>query len=417
MKRLLTIAGALALATLAVSARDIEVKTALDGKKNTAALQEKLRLKARQEAVKKFLKQLDSDIPEKMANDAASEADLFVDEDSLDVKNEHWTDLGGGTGQLEGAYIAELEVPKLISWLKENGWDSNRSYEITILEEPPSLGQMKMHRAFGNDLDGANSFIQNYTTFQRRIRDAINKKVAPVLDIKLLADNDMYDEYKTKDGTCVGAYFDVDQNEFVINRDLLNAVRDNAPQTLALIYRIDALSLETETGKIIVTVALNVKNLESGKTVSFGSQSYSLATAAKNLGGAFEDMARCAETAIDKLLNGESADERLIGLVKEICKREQPKNLKIVINANAFDAKIRKRAMYTLKKQLLEKKIAVENSIKSSNTSLTCQVVPEHKDPQDLYFEHLEPIFTEIGVELTDDMVNFDAGTVTIRAK
>ena len=46
--------------------------------------------------------------------------------------------------------------------------------------------------------------MQNYTTFQRRLRDAIVKKVGTFgFDVKLLEDNDQYEKFKTKDGSLV----------------------------------------------------------------------------------------------------------------------------------------------------------------------------------------------------------------------
>jgi len=90
--------------------------------------------------------------------------------------------------------------------------------------------------------------------------------------------------------------------------------------------------------------------------------------------------------------------------------------LKLIVNAAAFDAKIRKRALYILKKELIAQGITSSSKIKSSNTTLTAIIDnPAVKEADVLYMEHIAPILGKIGIELSDDKVNYSGNTVTIK--
>ena len=189
----------LCLAGFFVFAEDIQVKVAQSAERNTFQVKKALESKAKKAAIKKYILKLNAQTPEKLVEEACNEYSNFVDD--IEKLSENWEALDQNHGQLTGEFSVSVETDKLNSWLKEKGFSHQAGIELIVMEEPPSLGQMKMDKAFGNGIDGAKFFMQNYTTFQRRLRDAIVKKVGTFgFDVKLLADNDLYEKFKSKDG-------------------------------------------------------------------------------------------------------------------------------------------------------------------------------------------------------------------------
>ena len=400
-----------------VSAEDIQVKVAQSAAQNTFQVKKALESKAKKAAIKKYILKLNAQTPEKLIEEACNEYSNFVDD--VEKLSENWEPLDANHGQLTGEFSVSVETDKLNSWLKEKGFSHQAGIELIVMEEPPSLGQMKMDKAFGNDIDGGKFFMQNYTTFQRRLRDAIVKKVGTFgFDVKLLADNDLYEKFKTKDGTLVGVYFDVNSNNFAVDRDLLKTVKENNPDTLVLYYRIDALIFNPQSRNIRATVAFNFKDLNTNVTKSIGSQTFEFLTKSTGKDEIMDDIAYCAEAAMNSLMNAEGMAAKLNSIAMSIKNAaNMPKGpLKLIVNASAFDKKVRKKAMYMLKKELIAQKITSASNIKSSNTTITATIDnPKIKETDALYMEYVSPILEKIGVELEDDKVNYSGNTLTIK--
>ncbi len=419
MKKFLVMLCALfCIASLADDAGNVfQVKVSATAERNTFSLKKELENKGKKAAIKKYILRLNAQTPEKLIEEACNEFGNFVDE--VEKISEKWEPLDTNHGQLVGEYQVTLKLESVNQWLETKGFKQQAGIELIIMEEPPSLGQMKMDKAFGNGIDGQKFFMQNYTTFQRRLRDAIVKKVGTFgFDVKLLEDNEQYAKFKSKDGTLVGVYFDVNSNNFAVDRDLLNAVKENNPDTLVLYYRIDALIFEAATHNVRATVAFNMKDLNTGVTKSVGAQSFEFKSKSTNKDGVIDDIAYCAEAAMNSLMNAEGAAAKLNNIAMSIKNaKDMPKGpLKLIVNASAFDAKIRKRAMYTLKKELIAKKITSAAHIKTTNTTLIATIDnPNIKEGDALYMEHVSPILEAIGVELSDDKVNYSGNTVTIK--
>jgi len=394
-----------------------QVKVSTTAERNTFSVKKTLEGKAKKAAVKKYILRLNAKTPDKLIEEACDEYDNFVEE--IEKISEKWIPLDKSQGQLAGEYQVTLSLPKVNQWLETKGFKQQAGIELIVMEEPPTLGQMKMDKAFGNGVNGTRYFMQNYTTFQRRLRDAIVKKVGTFgFDVKLLEDNDQYAKFKSKDGTLVGVYFDVNNNNFAIDRDLLKTVKENNPDTLVLYYRIDALIFEPSSKTVRATVALNMKNLNTNVTKSVGAQSFAFISNGTGKDAVIDDIAYCAEAAMNSLMNAEGAAAKLNKIAMSIKNSaDMPKGpLKLIVNAAAFDAKIRKRALYTLKKQLIAQKLATSAHIKSSNTTLTATIDdPKIKEVDALYMEHVSPILEKIGVELQDDKVNYSGNTLTIK--
>ena len=404
--------------TLGLLAADseFEVKVAIEAPRYTRTVAEELANKAKTEALKKYLLRLDSNMGQDLIRKACAEIDTFVED--IEEQNVKWTDITKDVGQLAGSYIVELKLEAINQWLKVNGFQTQGKIEIVILEEPPSLGSMKLTAEAGTASGGAKAFMQNYTSFQRRVRDCLIKKMDKFgFDVKLLSDNEIYEEYKNKDNELVGVFFDPETDSFTINKDLLQAVRSNNPDTLALYYRLEAVEVEPDTKQVRATVALSIKNLDSNVTKSFGSESFAVLSRATTTSMLVDDVGYAAERAINVLLESEHAGSRLNTLAMEVLNAAKAPAgpIKVNINAEVIDAKIRKRVMFHLKKQVVAANITVAEKVKSNNTSLIFEANPEFKDPEELYFEKITPIFEELGVEIDDDKVFYGKGSITIK--
>lgn len=83
--------------------------------------------------------------------------------------------------------------------VNRNGYSRLGNKEIIILEDIPDLGRIKLDDILGTDEDGNKFFLQRYTTFQRRIRDLLLKRMEEYgFLVNLLEDKELYSRYKTK---------------------------------------------------------------------------------------------------------------------------------------------------------------------------------------------------------------------------
>ena len=403
---------------LATFAQEIQISVAIEASRNTFKLKKQIESKAQKGAVKKYILKLNSQTPEKILADACNEYSIFAK--SVKTLNTKWTNIDTNFGQLSGDFVVTIDSAKLNSYLKEKGFSHSEAITLVIMEEPPSLGQMKLTKAFGTTLDGQKFFMQNYTTFQRRIRDAIIKKVDNYgFDVKLLADNDVYEKYKDKDSNLVGVYFDVTTDNFSINRDLLKAVKANNPDALVLYYRIDALIYNKATEKISATIGFTLKNLDTNVTKVFGTpQTMELAISSTNPEKIMDDFAYCVESAINILMNDEDAGSQLNKIAMSIrnASLQVSGPVKLVVNSSTFDAKVRKRAMYMLKKELLNQSVISNGQTRSSSTTLTATITNSKiKAPDELYMEYVSPILEKLNIELSDDKVHYNGNTLIIQ--
>ena len=387
---------------------EYEVKVAIEAPRLTLALNNELQKKAKVEALKKYLLRLDSSMGQDIVRKALAEVDLFVAD--VEKKNEKWMKIAENMGQLEGSFVVELKEEKINQWLKINGFNVQGKIELTILEEPPSGGSIKLAEG--------RTFFATYTNFQRRVRDCIIKKVNEFgFDVNLLADNDLYADCKDKDGELVGVFYDFETNNFVIDKKLLNAVKSNNPDTVVLYYRLETVEYSAADKQIRVTVALALMNLNTGIRKSFGTETFVITSEAGTAALLTDDIGFTAEEAINKLMNSEGAGKRLNDLAMEIknTKKVAAGPIKININGTVFDAKIRKRILFQLKKKLVENGIALAPKVKSTNNGIYAEAKPEFKETETLYMEKILPIIEELGLELDDDKVSYDNGGITIK--
>mgnify|MGYP000864013154 CR=1 FL=1 len=395
---------------------DFEVKVAVQGRSLTMTLRSDLEIKAKTEALKKYLLRLDSNMGQDLVRKACAEVDKFVED--IEMKTDKWSKITTDMGQLEGSYIVELKLEKINQWLKDQGVRTQGKIELVILETPPSLGSIKLTAQAGTGIGDPKEFLQNYTSIQRRVCDCLIKKVDEFgFDVNLLADNDIYDEYKNKDNELFGVFFDPETNNFAINAGLLKAVQSNNPDTLVLYYRLETIEFEPDAQQVRVTVALSIKNLDTNVTKAFGTETFAIVSQATTISMLVDDIGFAAEKAILKLMNAEGAGSRLNRLAIEFKNVANAPTgpIKVVINASVIDAKIRKRVMYQLRKQLIESGVTDASTVRSTNESMTFEAKADFSDPEELYFENISPVFEKLGVELDDDKIFYGKGTITIK--
>ena len=256
------------------------------------------------------LKKTVTELDDRIIDEALSEYSKFVED--WEPLDETWQPIDAAQGQLTIEGIATLKLGEINQWLEARGVNRQGAIQVVVMEEPPSIGQMKIDEAFGTGIDGSKFFLQNYTLFQRQLRDAIVKKVGTLgFDVQLLEDKEAYKRFRSADGTLVGVHFDPDANQFAIDRDLLDAVRAQQPDTVVLHYRVDTLAFEPKTREMRSTIALNFKSLANGVTKSIGEASYSMVTTQTQKDLILDEFAFCTVRAANKLMNDDGAAERL----------------------------------------------------------------------------------------------------------
>lgn len=405
------------LSLIADTGDNFHVKVAVNAEQNSQETQEELLKKAQREAISLYVRMCNTDIPDKILTSVQDNATFYVL--SSKKQNDKWTQLDQTAGQLSGEFIIELSLDKINQWMVTNGFMQQGKMELIILEELPDLASIKLNNLLGTGVDGHKFFLQRYTTFQRRIRDSILKKMETYgFLIHLLEDKQLYKEFKSKNGTLVGVYFDPTNDRFVLDTDLLTAIQANNPNTLVLSYRIDSLIFIPETEELSVTLNLSIKDLKSGITRSIGTQTYRQHSPTQNRELLIDNFANCIENAINKLMNEENAAAKLNAAAISIKNAaNQPKgDLTFIVNAAAFDTKVRKRVMYMIRKELLSKGLSSSDKITSTDTTMTAEINPEKcKDREELYMEYIAPFLEGIGIELDDDRVHYDGDNLLIK--
>ena len=420
MKRHLPALLALIGSALLLQAADneLQVKATGTAAQNSFALKKTVTADAQKLAVRKYLQKQKADLDDRIVDEALSEYSKFIEEwEELDAT---WEPIDASQGQLTIEGMATINLEEANQWLEARGVNRQDAIQVVVMEEPPSIGSMKFDEAFGTDIDGAKFFLQNYTLFQRKIRDAIVKKVGTLgFDVQLLEDKEAYKKFLTADGTLVGVRFDPDANQFAVDRDLLDAVKAQQPDTVVLYYRVDTLAFDPKTREMRSTVALSFKSLANNVTKAIGDASWSMKTVQTQKDLFMDDVATCTTLAVNKLMNAENAAERLNHLAMSLQNAPAVSKgpMKLVFNANGVDEKIRKRAMFQIKKQMETAGLVEKGAIKTTGNTMTATITAKDIDGlEDLYFGHLDEIFSGIGLEITDDQVFYDnaANTVTV---
>ena len=419
---------ALLLSGIAATAADNEIRVTASGTAamNTSALLKRVVVEAQKQGVRKYLLKQSPDLDARLLDEALSDFASFVE--NWDMDDAEWEQFDPQQGQLTVTGVVEVDAEELNQWLESKGVSRNtftdragneHRIQLVILEEPPAVGAMKMNEFFGTDVTGAKWFFMNYTMFQRKVRDAINKKVAEMgFDVSEPAENRIFAKYKSPDGTLFGVHFDAEKSEFTAERDLLEAIRDNLPDALVLFYRIDTLAMDPGAGEVRSSVAFSVKNLGSGTTKAFGDSTAALPhSPSTGRDVAMDNLARATTMAMNKLLNAEDAAAKLNHIAISLQNAaNRPKGpMKLVVNSAVFEESARRKTLFKLKKALVDQGLATKEGVKSTETTLMATISKEGiEDLDSLQFEYLEDLFSGLELELDESVWHIDAANNTI---
>lgn len=392
---------------------EVTVKVSVAGA-NNSALKKQCEVQGKKAAIKKYLtKTGNSKITEKVVDEAMSSYAKFIEDIEADEQEYEG-------GELTCSYTVTIKQEEIAQWLEGEGIDLNASadgssLEIFVMEEPPDAGQMLLGDEVGN------FFFTRYNMFQRRIRDALVKKVGEFgFSVILLEDNENYEDMKKTDPVLVGVSYNVngDTKGFTRTPDFLRTVQENNPDAIALYYRIDALAYDADTGKIRTTVALNFKNLAANKTQNVGSRDFQYITRNKKPDMIMADFGTCVERAMFALLNGEGMAAKLNHTIKSMRNAAaRPKGpMKLVINCSKVDRKIKIRVRNGLKKALVA--AGLTDKTKVVKDSLSCVVKPnkDFGDLDDVWGKVSEIIPELLGddIEISDDWAKKNGDTLTV---
>lgn len=392
---------------------EVTVKVSVAGA-NNAALKKQCEVQGKKAAVKKYLGEMKNDkITEKVIDEAMSSYAEFVED--IEADEQEYED-----GELTCSYTVTIKQADIAKWLQGKGIDLNAaadgsSLKIFVMEEPPDAGQIQLGDEVGS------FFFTRYNMFQRRIRDALVKKVDEYgFSVILLEDDENYEDMKKTDPVLVGVSYNVngDTKGFTLTPNFLRTVQENNPDAIALYYRIDTLAFDPKTRKIRTTVALNFKNLADNTTKSIGTRDFSLVSRNTQPDMIMADFARCAESAMFALLNGEGAGAKLAHTVKAMrAKAKRPSGpMKLVINCSQVDSKIKIKVRNGLKKALVA--AGLTDQTKVVKDSLSCVVKPskEYGDLDDVWGKVSEIIPELLGdeIEITDDWAKKNGDTLTV---
>ena len=415
MKRIITAMACACAMLLAAFAGDEEVtvKVSVAGA-NNSALKKQCEVQGKKTAIKKYLDKMgNAKITEKVVAEAMSSYAKFID--GIDADEQEYEG-----GELTCSYTVTIKQEEIAKWLEGEGIDLNAaadgsSLEIFVMEEPPDAGQMLLGDEVGN------FFFTRYNMFQKKIRDALVKKVGEFgFSVILLEDNENYEEMKKTDPVLVGVSYNVngDTKGFTRTPDFLRTVQENNPDAIALYYRIDTLALDPDTGKIRTRLALSFKDLAGNKTVQVGEFPYQIISRNKKPDMIMDDMAGCVVSAINGLLNSEGMGAKLSHMVKSMRNAAaRPKGpMKLVINCSQVDKKIKIKVRNGLKKQLVASGLTKQTKVVKD--SLSCVVEPneEFGDLDDVWGKVSEilPEFLGEDIEITDEWAKKNGDTLTV---
>ncbi len=417
MKKMLLLLSCACAIVLGAFAGDDEVtvKVSVAGY-NNSALRKQCEVLGQKTAVKKYLDKLgNAKITDKVIAEAQSSYAKFIGD--IETNEQEYED-----GELTCSYTVTVKQADIAKWLEGEGVDLNAaadgsSLEIFVMEEPPDAGQMQL----GDDV--GNFFFTRYNMFQRRIRDALVKKVGEFgFKVILLEDNENYEEMKKVDPVLVGVTYNVngDTKGFQKTPDFLRTVQENNPDAIALYYRIDALAYDADTGAIRTSVSLNFKNLAKNTTENVGSRDFEITPhpVSKKPDMVMANIGSTVETAMRSLLNGEDMGDKLVHTVKSMRNAAaRPKGpMKLVINCSKVESKIKIRVRNGLKKKLIA--AGLTDQTKVVKDSLSCVVKPskEFGDLDDVWGKVSEIIPELLGddIEITDEWAKKNGDTLTV---
>lgn len=326
---------------------------------------------------------------------------------------------GANTGTAFAAYRVNIDDSGINRFLEEIGCgvQAGRKGDVLffIMEERPDMATIELilnedDSAGVRKLRGLGPFVTFYTSFQRRIRDAITRKAGQEgLSLRWLEKEPRMKKFKeSDDDPLMGVYYDLDLEDFAINDDLMADVKKRyaADNAIIFYYRIDSLYFDQVKRILKAVISISLMDLKSGSVKSVGAQEYAVRIANDQPAVAIRDgLADVASNAAGLLMNDAKKIARSMASGarhRAIAERGKPVMVTVMLKS--------KRAMHKLKNALGKKNI---RRAEVQGGSLIIEVRPGIK-PDDFVFGDLYDAFDKVGVDVPEDNVKIEGRKVFV---
>ncbi|WP_462323690.1 hypothetical protein [Desulfoplanes sp.] len=371
----------------------------------------KVKKLAGQEAVRSYVLRANPGIDKKSLDAIASSHAAFVK-----GKTQQGFSFSGGKGT--GTYKVTLDDAAINRRLEEMGVGvqsgQNAKVVFVIMEEPPTKASMDLildpEASDGvKKLRGLGPFVTFYPDFQRAIRDEITRKANQEgLKLQWLAQTPGMGRYKqAQDDPLLGVHFDFDREDFIIDQQLMQGVRDRfaAENGIVYRYRIDSLYFDQVKRVLKAKLSISLLDLTTNEVKSVGAQEYATTLTQKVPSIALRDgLADVAGRAASLLMNDAKKEgRRMASMALQRQKRGAAQPGKVSVKLAS------KRTLYRLKKQL-------ESSVAGASMEGNVLVLdlPPGTSPDDFVFMDLYDALEGLGLNIPEDNVRISGNQAYI---
>ena len=285
---------------------------------------------------------------------------------------------------------------------------------FVIMEEPPTKASMDLildvEASDGvKKLRGLGPFVTFYPDFQRAIRDEITRKANQEgLKLQWLEQTPGMAKYKqAQDDPLLGVHFDFDQEDFIIDPNLMQAVRDRfaAENGIVYRYRIDSLYFDQVKRVLKAKLSISLLDLTTNEVKSVGAQEYATTLTEKVPSIALRDgLADVAGRAASLLMNDAKKEgRRMASMALQRQERGSTQPGKVSVKLSS------KRTLHKLKKEL-------EPSVAKATMKGNVLVfdLKSGTSPDDFVFGHLYDALEGLGLNIPEDNVRISGNQAYI---
>jgi hypothetical protein len=366
---------------------------------------------AGQEAVRSYVLRANPGIDKKSLESIVSGHAAFVK-----GKTQQGFSFEGGKGV--GTYKVTLDDAAINRRLEEMGVgvQSGQSARVVfvIMEEPPTKASMDLildvEASDGvKKLRGLGPFVTFYPDFQRAIRDEITRKANQEgLKLQWLEQTPGMDRYKqAEDDPLLGVHFDFDREDFVIDRQLMQAVRDRfaAENGIVYQYRIDSLYFDQVKRVLKARLSISLLDLTTNEVKSVGGQEYATTLTEKVPSIALRDgLADVAGRAASLLMNDAKKEgRRMASMALQRQKRGAAQPGKVSVKLDS------KRTLHKLKTQLGS---SVAGATMQGNVLVLD--LKSGTSPDDFVFGELYDALEGLGLHIPEDNIRISGNQAYI---
>ncbi|PIE69483.1 MAG: hypothetical protein CSA21_02310 [Deltaproteobacteria bacterium] len=406
---LLILAVLVATPALALVTEGVEVECAASSRFKA---KKQVKQRAGQEAVRSYVLRANPGIDKKSLQTLVASHAAFV-------KGKTQQDFTYERGKGRGTYKVTLDDAAINRRLEEMGVGVQSGQKarvvFVIMEEPPTKASMDLildpEASDGvKKLRGLGPFVTFYPDFQRAIRDEITRKANQEgLKLQWLEMTPGMERYKkAQDDPLLGVHFDFDREDFIIDQQLMQAVRDHfaAENGIVYRYRIDSLYFDQIKRVLKAKLSISLLDLTTNEVKSVGAQEYATTLIEKVPSIALRDgLADVAGRAASLLMNDAKKEgRRMASMALQRQKRGSAQPGKVTIQLSS------KRMLYKLKKQLASR---VAGATMKGNVLVVD--LPSGTSPDDFVFGDLYEILENFGLNIPEDHVRIQGNQAMVR--